>query len=284
MEQVNPNKIKTDEPFSALLPINDDLLKRIETNIQDDGYDESQPIILCTWDGQDEPVCIDGHTRLKACMEAGIETVPVFIHKVKDSNEALMKAIQLQTNRRNLTDGDLFRLVKVLDEPRSRGGDRRSEKVKSTPSTDGNGDGRSASAKRTANILGTSSRKVEKARTVAQNGTPEIIAAVENNKMTINAAYRRTRAMLNGTEQQISQVEREDTFTEDALPSAPEEDSNVSTSIPEDSVLLENPLDGTTVVLQAKYCRAMRVYGGSLADHVNAALGLYFDSKGIILV
>jgi len=79
--------------------------------------------------------------------------------------------------------------VALLDSKRPRGGDRRSEQAKSKPSSDGNGNSRSASAKKTADKIGTSSRKVEKARSVLGKGDPDTVAAVKSGNMSINKAY-----------------------------------------------------------------------------------------------
>ncbi len=57
-------------------------------------------MILATWEGQKEPVCIDGHTRLQAAKNLGIEEVPVFVHEFDTEEEAVEKAIKLQRNRR----------------------------------------------------------------------------------------------------------------------------------------------------------------------------------------
>src|SRR5271157_654150 len=137
MQIMNPKEIETREAFSRLFPIKDDVFGRIQADMKKNGYDESQAISLATWDGQDKPVCMDGHTRLKVAQDTGIESVPVFIHRFSDENEALTKAIQFQVNRRNLSDGELFKLVRVLDARKPRGGDRRSKKAKSAPSTEG---------------------------------------------------------------------------------------------------------------------------------------------------
>ena len=67
--------------FSDLFPINADLFAKIEDDLREGTYDFSQPVILATWDGQNEPVCIDGHTRLKAAINVGIEQLPIWTHE-----------------------------------------------------------------------------------------------------------------------------------------------------------------------------------------------------------
>jgi hypothetical protein len=189
MDTMSPREIHTHESFKALFPINPELLAKIENDMREGTYDLSQPVILATWKGQKEPVCIDGHTRLRAAINVGVEEVPIWIHEFDSEQEAIGHAIKLQQNRRNMTDAELMVCVALLDSKRPRGGDRRSEEAKSKPKSDGNENSRSASAKATADKIGTSSRKVEKARTVLGKGDPDTIEAVQNGDMSINKAY-----------------------------------------------------------------------------------------------
>jgi ParB family chromosome partitioning protein len=112
---MNPKEIKTHPTFEALFPTNPALLAKIEQDMRDGRYDVSQPIILATWDGQEEPVCIDGHTRLQAAINVEIEQVPVWLHEFATEEEALEKAIKLQSNRRNMTDAELVTCIETLD-------------------------------------------------------------------------------------------------------------------------------------------------------------------------
>jgi hypothetical protein len=189
MEMMNPREIQTHKSFEALFPINPELQEKIENDIREGTYDLSQPVILAAWTGQKEPVCIDGHTRLRAAINVGIEEVPIWIHEFDSEQEAIDQAIKLQQNRRNMTDADILVCVALLDSKRARGGDRRSEQAKSKPSSDGNGNSRSASAKETAEKIGTGTRKVEKARAVLGKGDPDTIAEVKSGKVSINRAY-----------------------------------------------------------------------------------------------
>ncbi len=189
MNTTSPREIRTHESFEALFPINPDLLTKIENDMREGTYDLSQPVILATWEGQEEPVCIHGHTRLRAAIKVAIEEVPIWIHEFDSEQEAIDHAIKLQQNRRNMTDADILVCVALLDSKRARGGDRKSEQAKSKPSSDGNENSRSASAKETAEKVGIGTRKVEKARTVLSKGDPDTVAAVKSGKMSINRAY-----------------------------------------------------------------------------------------------
>lgn len=102
-------------------------------------------------------------------------------------------AIHLQRDRRNLTDADIFACVKALDRRCAHGGDRRSENFK--PSIDGmKTTGRSAGAKRTAEIVGTSSTKVERARMVLDHADEDTKDAVLRGEKSISAARTETMA------------------------------------------------------------------------------------------
>jgi hypothetical protein len=68
MNRMNAKEIKTHETFTNLFPIKPELQEKIENDMREGTYDFSQPIILASWDGQKEPVCIDGHTRLQAAI------------------------------------------------------------------------------------------------------------------------------------------------------------------------------------------------------------------------
>jgi hypothetical protein len=185
----NPKEIGRHKTFMNLFPMNEELLKKIEEDMKENQYDDSQPIILATWEGQEEPVCIDGHTRLQAAINAGIDHVPVFSHELDTEDEALEKAILLQARRRSMTDAEIFSCMEALDRRMPRGGDRRSKDAKSKPKSCGNESSRSLSAKEVAEKLGISTRKLEQARTVMDHGDEETIEAVKNGTLSINKGY-----------------------------------------------------------------------------------------------
>jgi hypothetical protein len=165
--------IKTHPLFEGLFTINAELLAKIQQNMREENYDDSQPIILATWDGQEDPVCIDGHTRLKAATNAGIDEVPFYSCEFETAEDAFEYALRLQSNRRNLTDGDLLHCIERLHQEKPRGGDRRGEPVEQlTPQSCGKQNGRSAGAKRTGDLLNISSRKVEQALWWSTTGVP----------------------------------------------------------------------------------------------------------------
>jgi len=184
--------IITRPPFNELFTISPAVLENIKLAMAEGGYDQSQPIVL--WEG--ENVVIDGHTRLQAAKEVGLKEIPVFHKNFADEDEALAYAIHNQRNRRNLTDAELLRCIEALDKRKERGGDHGNQytggKV-AKPSNDGIAKSRrSQSAQKTASTVGTSTRKVEKARTVLEHADEEVKEAVQAGEMSINKAYQVT--------------------------------------------------------------------------------------------
>jgi hypothetical protein len=259
-------EIKTHPLFEGIFSINDELLAKIEQNMRDENYDDSQHIILATWKGQEEPVCIDGHTRLKAANNVGIEEVSVYSYEFETEEDACEYAVRLQSNRRNLTDGDLIHCIERLHECRPRGGDRRSENAKeSIPQSCGNENGRSAGAKRTADLLNMSPRKVEQALTVINHGSPEVKEAVLKNEMSINRAYQKTQNERKRAEVDSSVEISEKQAIEEGQETEQGNDDNKSSRVA--PVLLSLDLFG-----------ALHELGGLVEDHVAIAIDLYLKS------
>lgn len=99
--------------------------------------------------------------------------------------------------RRNLFDSEIARLMAILDERRPRGGDHGNQhtggKVAKTP--DGGIAKSHSSATSTAQTLGVSPRKAERARTVLDHAEPEVKEQVLSGEKSINRAYEETRTL-----------------------------------------------------------------------------------------
>ncbi|MFC1834441.1 hypothetical protein ACFL2Q_06870 [Thermodesulfobacteriota bacterium] len=204
---IDITEIKKHSTFENLLPIDKDLLENITLDMRQNGYYESKPVVLANWPGLEGFVLADGHARVRAAFEADIAHVPFVTVEFPDEVSALQHAMSLQTKRRTTTDGALYRLCAQFDRLNERGGDRRSKKTKSMPTRDGIDPGRSASARKTASLIGSNFRKVEKIRKILKDGTPEIQEALKNDKLTINAAYMRIRKMKTGAVKKNSKEE-----------------------------------------------------------------------------
>lgn len=180
---MNIELLKTAPPFRDLFPINEKVLDAIYWDMQKNGYDRSQPIIV--WESHDS-IVIDGHTRLRAARKAGIFEVPVMLKPFPDENAALEYAIKCQRNRRNLKDFEIMKCIQELDKRKP----LIDNLSATTPRAPHGALGKSAQG--TAQLLGINHRKVERARTVMDNAPEDVKAAVQSGQMSINAAYNRT--------------------------------------------------------------------------------------------
>jgi ParB-like chromosome segregation protein Spo0J len=192
-------EIKFHPAFEHLLRFQESLLTGLIQDMLVNGYYESQPVVLGCWPGQEEPVLIDGHARRRAAAAAGITHVPFVIKRFDNEMAALHHARTLQTRRRITTDGALYRLCGAHDRLMERG--RNSEEAKELPPSGGNFSGRSASAKRTAELLGCDYKKVERIRKIRKNGWPEIQEMVRDDEMSINKAYTLIREFEKGEDE-----------------------------------------------------------------------------------
>lgn len=192
---MNPNRIKTGEPFESLFPVDAHTLDAIAKDMELHGYDDAHPIVL--WD--EKGVVVDGHTRLQAAIAAGIDDVPVVFRAFWDEDTAVEYAIHCQRDRRNLSDADILRWIAEVDKRKTKSeagkaGGRGNEKLtQDCVSFKVKGDHHArASSAATAAVVGTSARKVEQARTVLDKATDEVKEAVEKGEMSINQAYNET--------------------------------------------------------------------------------------------
>ncbi len=259
MDTRKVSEIQKHPIFEDLFPIRPEILEKIEQDMRAGNCDLSQPVILGMWKGRKEPVLIDGHTRLKAAINAGVEELPIWIHQFDSEQEAIQKAIKLQQNRRNLSDAEITVCVFALDSRRARGGDRRSEQAKSKPQCCGNENSRSASAKHTAEILGISPRKVEQVRTVLDHADPETLDAVKKGRISINKACNETQ------KKRVAPKAQPEAVSESNQAPAPAE------------------MD-TRVTLSSDHWVALETLGGVLEEHVGRAVerylfNIYWDNE-----
>jgi hypothetical protein len=185
---MDPKKLKTYTTFENALTIDRQLLEDITIDMSHNGYRPSEPIALCHWEGLEGEVVHDGHTRRLAAIAAGIEKVPVSTEKFADEMAALEDFVKRQLKRRKNDAWVRYQMIIAVDSLMDRGGDRRSEDAKSkTPGgvieTKG-----ITSSERTAKMVGCGPRTVDRVRKIRKAGTPEILEALKNRKMTITEA------------------------------------------------------------------------------------------------
>lgn len=167
--------LNTAEPFCNLFPMRETVLSEIIDDMNEKGFDAAHPVVV--WN----MTVVDGHTRLRAAIAAGIKTIPVICHRFANEDEALEYAIKTQRNRRILTDAELLKCLRELDQRRHVG--RPKKGVDSQY-------GRSSTAM--AKILGISCSKVEKLRAINDHAPDEIKEAFRQGKYSINGAYQAT--------------------------------------------------------------------------------------------
>ena len=129
---ISVSAIRTHPTFENLLRIDEEEQERLTRKMGDEGYYESEPVVMATWPGlEDGPVLVDGHRRRDSAISNGMKQIPCVIVEFPDMMAALKRAISLQMERRPSKDGTLYRLCERFDTLQKRGGDRRSEKAKS---------------------------------------------------------------------------------------------------------------------------------------------------------
>jgi ParB-like chromosome segregation protein Spo0J len=178
--------------ISKLFPIDEKVLDAISEDIKVNGFDGSSPVVLGKGPWTTSHVLIDGHTRVQAALRANKTLIPVIKKYFGSEDAALKYAIHSQRDRRNMTDTDILQCVAALDEKRKRGGDRKSEDAKSKTPTGAIDSKPARSSKETAQLLGTSARKVERARTVLNHADEKTKKAVQSGEKSINKAYDET--------------------------------------------------------------------------------------------
>ena len=178
-KSIKISEIEEHPDFKSLFKIDDELLKRITNSIDDDGFDNSQPVHI--WkvtevDGTVHYYLIDGYTRIKALKQLEYETVPYFEHNFKTFEEAYKYVLGLQVNRRNLESSELLRNVSRL------------------LGTDFVQNAEGKKSEIIAEVLGVSDRTVEKAISVSENADEETLAKIESGELSVNKAYKQEKA------------------------------------------------------------------------------------------
>jgi ParB family chromosome partitioning protein len=172
------------EPFASLFTIKPEVLEAIKADMQANGFDPSKPVNV--WKKPDGTrVLIDGYTRFKAAETLGLLHVTVYEKTFASEAAALAYAIHTQKDRRNLSDAELLRLIELVDRPQT----GFNTPVAAIEATDGKPH---KTADITADAIGTSRAKVERARAVLAD--PDEAAAVLSGTKTIHQAARDAKA------------------------------------------------------------------------------------------
>jgi len=182
-------EIVTRKPFEGLFTINPAILKAIEEDMKEYGYDESAPVIL--WEG--ENVVIDGYTRLQAAKNVGLKEISVCFGDFGSEQAAFEYATHNQRNRRNIPDADILRRVETVDKREKTGRHKDSEKnvinVNNISKVfDIIEDVKIPSHIQTAKTVGITPSKVQKVRKILDSGNEELKQEVLDGKKSIHKA------------------------------------------------------------------------------------------------
>lgn len=172
------------EPFFSLFKIKPEVFEAIKADMAVNGFDPSKPVNV--WRKADGTrVLIDGYTRVRSAEELGLLRVTAYEKTFTSEAEALAYAIHTQRDRRNLSDAELLRLIELVDRPQE--GFR-----SSLASIEANDGPPRKTAEVTADTIGTSRAKVERARAVLSD--PEEAATVYRGEKTIHQAAEAAKA------------------------------------------------------------------------------------------
>ena len=164
---VSIDKLHFDEDYKAVFKQEEDKVQRIAEDMKANGFDKSQPIIL-----DENYAILDGNSRYKACQIAEITKVPVIIKKFESKKEALLYALGLQMNRRNIADESI--LIDTYN------------KLAAMKDEEGN---KLFTDVEIAEKLRVSPRQISKAKEVDLKATDEIKAALRAGEISLHKAY-----------------------------------------------------------------------------------------------
>ncbi|HOY89663.1 MAG TPA: hypothetical protein PKZ09_07815 [Bacillota bacterium] len=172
------DKLTKAEPFASLFSIKAEVFEAIKADMAVNGFDPSKPVNV--WRKPDGTrTLIDGYTRVCAAEELSILRVTAYEKTFTSEAEALAYAIHTQKDRRNLSDAELLRLIELVDRPQT------GLRAPLAP-IGANETTAPKTAAVTADAIGISARKVERARTVLSD--PEEANAVRRGEKTIHQA------------------------------------------------------------------------------------------------
>jgi hypothetical protein len=160
----------------AFGPIRDALVLELRDDMRLRGYDPSHPIVL-----HDSKV-LEGRHRLRAAVKAGVE--PVYREFDGDDAAALAFVKAENMTRRHLGEADRKLIAANLARQPVGANQHRKEGPQDC--------GPSLTVAQAAKVMNVSKRGVEQAKTVLDNGSPELVADVKAGKVSMTAAVKRS--------------------------------------------------------------------------------------------
>jgi ParB family chromosome partitioning protein len=166
---VRISDIKIDPEISKVFTRSDTIRDEIKAQIKKFGFDKGQPITI--WKGKN--TLLDGHTRLEAARESGLEKIPAVELEFETFDDAILYTFERQAIRRNLTAADIFKAAQLI--PKGPKG--------------ANGTGRKAEV--LAKRLGVSAATIYQAQKIAKEATKEDIKAIQKGETSLKAVYKK---------------------------------------------------------------------------------------------
>jgi ParB-like chromosome segregation protein Spo0J len=108
---MDPREIKINRDIAKLFENDSGVVGKIRESMAANGFYKSEPLVI--WKGTG--CVVDGHTRLKAALEAGIDEVLVEENEFAEVSAVKIYTLTRQLNRRNLTAGALLETASLLD-------------------------------------------------------------------------------------------------------------------------------------------------------------------------
>jgi ParB family chromosome partitioning protein len=155
-----------DPDIARVFKMSDTIREEIKQDIKRHGFDKGQPLGL--WKGKN--VVLDGHTRLAAAKEAGLEEVPVIELEFEDKEDAILYTFERQVIRRNLTPAEILRAVELMPNTRARKGEGRS-------------------AEQLARRLGVSAAHIYQTRAILEKAPEADVEAIKNGRKSVKEVY-----------------------------------------------------------------------------------------------
>lgn len=166
--------ITVNETLSKTFSINEKTFNDIKESIEKEGFRKEEPIVIAQLKDGTVLGVADGHTRLKAAKELGLEEVYVTYRTFETLEDAQQYTKDRQFKRRNLSQAEIYGYAAELENVEEKTGEGRA-------------------TERLAKEIGVSASTLQHARTVAKKASDEVKEKIKNNEMTVNQGYQTVR-------------------------------------------------------------------------------------------
>lgn len=171
---VSTESIAINETLSKTFSINEKTFNDIKESIEKEGFRKEEPIVIAQLKDGTVLGVADGHTRLKAAKEIGLEEVYVTYRTFETLEEAQQYTKDRQFKRRNLSQAEIYGYAAEIENVEEKTGEGRA-------------------TERLAKEIGVSASTLQHARTVAKKASDEVKEKIKNNEMTVNQGYQTVR-------------------------------------------------------------------------------------------